>query len=183
MGAFDHLSDFCSVTETRRALQIRKRKPLQTVDLKVKMDCDGCERRVKHAVSSIRACTEESELHSIGCIWIAVSGRSTDIHHRNWWSGVTNVNVNRKQSRVTVTGHIEAKEVVRKIKSTGKRAEAWPYVPYSLVAYPYVAGAYDKKAPAGFVRNVAQAVASPSAPEEKISSLFSDENPNACTVM
>nr|XP_009403887.1 PREDICTED: heavy metal-associated isoprenylated plant protein 22-like isoform X2 [Musa acuminata subsp. malaccensis]XP_018678668.1 PREDICTED: heavy metal-associated isoprenylated plant protein 22-like isoform X2 [Musa acuminata subsp. malaccensis]XP_018678670.1 PREDICTED: heavy metal-associated isoprenylated plant protein 22-like isoform X2 [Musa acuminata subsp. malaccensis] len=115
------------------------------------MDCDGCERRVKHAVSSIR--------------------------------GVTNVNVNRKQSRVTVTGHIEAKEVVRKIKSTGKRAEAWPYVPYSLVAYPYVAGAYDKKAPAGFVRNVAQAVASPSAPEEKISSLFSDENPNACTVM
>ncbi|RWW28139.1 hypothetical protein GW17_00007406, partial [Ensete ventricosum] len=152
MGAFDHLSDFCSVTETRRALQIRKRKPLQventipwqqailfcilllcflglcwvnhqTVDLKVKMDCDGCERRVKHAVSSIR--------------------------------GVTNVTVNRKQSRVTVTGHIEAKEVARKIKSTGKRAEAWPYVPYSLVAYPYAAGAYDKKAPPGFVRNVA----------------------------
>ncbi|CAL9071933.1 unnamed protein product [Musa textilis] len=73
----------------------------QTVDLKVKMDCDGCERRVKHAVSSIR--------------------------------GVTNVNVNRNQSMVTVTGHIEAKEVVRKIKGTGKRAEAWPYVPYSLV--------------------------------------------------
>ena len=102
MGALDHLSDMCSVTETKRTLQIRKRRPLQvknitmfepfcfrgirreiissacslplnllrfvliissclycfrfdqTVDLKVKMDCDGCERRVKHAVSSIR---------------------------------------------------------------------------------------------------------------------------------
>ncbi|CAL9066330.1 heavy metal-associated isoprenylated plant protein 20-like [Musa acuminata AAA Group] len=151
MGALDHLSDMCSVTETKRTLQIRKRRPLQTVDLKVKMDCDGCERRVKHAVSSIR--------------------------------GVTNVNVNRKQSRVTVTGHIEAKQVLERIKSTGKRAELWPYVPYNLVAYPYVAGAYDKKAPSGFVRNAAQAVPNPNAPEEQYMSLFSDDNPNACSIM
>ncbi|KAJ8465584.1 hypothetical protein OPV22_028136 [Ensete ventricosum] len=151
MGALDHLSDMCSITETKRTLRIRKRRPLQTVDLKVKMDCDGCERRVKHAVSSIR--------------------------------GVTNVNVNRKQSRVTVTGHIEAKQVLERIESTGKKAELWPYVPYNLVAYPYVAGAYDKKAPSGFVRNAAQAVPNPNAPEEQYMSLFSDDNPNACSVM
>ncbi|RRT76392.1 hypothetical protein B296_00023257, partial [Ensete ventricosum] len=134
----------------------------QTVDLKVKMDCDGCERRVKHAVSSIRG---------------------TLAHLISFPFRVTNVNVNRKQSRVTVTGHIEAKQVLERIESTGKKAELWPYVPYNLVAYPYVAGAYDKKAPSGFVRNAAQAVPNPNAPEEQYMSLFSDDNPNACSVM
>ncbi|WOL03988.1 heavy metal-associated isoprenylated plant protein 20-like [Canna indica] len=151
MGALDHLADFCSVTETKSALQIRKRKPLQTVDVKVKMDCDGCERRVKNAIKSLR--------------------------------GVTSVSVNRKISRVTVTGHIEAKEVMKKIKGVGKKAEPWPYVPYNLVAYPYVAGAYDKKAPSGFVRSAPQAAGNPSAPETMLMSLFSEENPNACSIM
>lgn len=93
--------------------------------------------------------------------------------------------MNRKISRVTVTGHVEVKEVMRKIMSTGKKAEPWPYVPHSLVAYPYAAGAYDKKAPSGFVRNVAQASAPapPGAPDVSYMSLFSDENPNACSVM
>ena len=114
MGALDYLSDFCTVTSTRKS----KRKPMQvfiyfyasslvpsplifilsftllsklsppkrtlekqriiiislkcfllsqklgcgfnlllnfqTVDIKVKMDCDGCERRVKNAVSSMK---------------------------------------------------------------------------------------------------------------------------------
>lgn len=27
---------------------------LQTVEIKVKMDCEGCERKVKHAVSHMR---------------------------------------------------------------------------------------------------------------------------------
>ncbi|KAJ4787870.1 Heavy metal-associated isoprenylated plant protein 26 [Rhynchospora pubera] len=151
MGALDHLSVMCSTTETRRALQIKKRKPLQTVDLKVKMDCDGCERRVKHAVKNIK--------------------------------GVTSVNVNRKTSRVTVTGHFEPKRVMERVKSTGKRAEPWPYTSYTLVAYPYVGGVYDKKAPAGFVRSAPQAMASPNAIDVKYMSLFSDENPNACSIM
>ncbi|KAG1347062.1 putative Heavy metal-associated isoprenylated plant protein 20 [Cocos nucifera] len=96
---------------------------------------------------------------------------------------VTSVNVNRKESRVTVSGHVEPNKVLRKVKSTGKVAEFWPYVPHNLVVYPYVGGAYDKKAPAGFVRNVPQAHSKPDAPEEKYMSLFSDENPNACSVM
>ncbi|XP_078153332.1 heavy metal-associated isoprenylated plant protein 22-like [Carex rostrata] len=151
MGALDHLSDMCSTTETRRALQIKKRKPLQTVDVKVKMDCDGCERRVKHAVSNIR--------------------------------GVTSVNLNRKISRVTVTGHIDPKRVFERIASIGKKAEPWPYVSYSLVAYPYVGGVYDKKAPANFVRSAPQAMPSPNAIDIKYMAMFSDENPNACSVM
>ncbi|KAG1334814.1 putative exonuclease 1 [Cocos nucifera] len=98
-------------------------------------------------------------------------------------NGVTMVDVNRKQSRVTVTGHVEPKKVLNKVKSTGKRVEFWPYVPYNLVYHPYAAQAYDKRAPSGYVRNVVQAGPSPGAPEEQLISLFSDDNPNACSIM
>ncbi|KAK9223113.1 hypothetical protein WN944_011555 [Citrus x changshan-huyou] len=146
MGVLDHLLDLFETTPRGK-----KRKPMQTVDIKVKMDCDGCERKVRNAVSSIR--------------------------------GAKSVEVNRKQSRVTVTGYVDPNKVLKKVKSTGKRAEFWPYVPYNLVAYPYVAQAHDKKAPSGYVKNVVQALPSPNATDERLTTLFSDENPNACSIM
>lgn len=98
--------------------------------------------------------------------------------------GVKSVEVNRKQSRVTVSGYVEPNKVLKRVKSTGKRAEFWPYIPQHLVYYPYVSGAYDKRAPAGYVRNVVQAFpASSNAPEENFVSLFSDDNVNACSIM
>ncbi|KAG8051859.1 hypothetical protein GUJ93_ZPchr0001g30370 [Zizania palustris] len=151
MGIFDHLEDLCSLTETKEAFKLRKKRPLQTVNIKVKMDCEGCERRVKSAVKSMR--------------------------------GVTNVAVNPKQSRCTVTGYVEASKVLERVKSTGKAAEMWPYVPYTVATYPYVGGAYDKKAPAGFVRSAPQAMADPSAPEVRYMTMFSDENVDSCAVM
>ncbi|KAI3976625.1 hypothetical protein MKX01_008483 [Papaver californicum] len=147
MGVLDNLSNFCTVTSTRKS----KRKPMQTVEIKVKMDCDGCERRVKNSVSSMK--------------------------------GVRSVDVNRKQSKVTVSGYVEPNKVLKRVQSTGKKAEFWPYIPYNLVAYPYVAQAYDKKAPSGYVKNVVQALPSPNNPEEKLTTLFSDDNPNACSIM
>ncbi|CAK9150645.1 unnamed protein product [Ilex paraguariensis] len=98
-------------------------------------------------------------------------------------TSVKTLEVSRKQSRVTVSGYIDPKMVLKRIKSTGKRAELWPYIPHNLVYYPYVSHAYDKRAPSGFVRNVAQAVPAPNATEERITSLFSDDNPNACSIM
>ncbi|XP_047956413.1 heavy metal-associated isoprenylated plant protein 21-like [Salvia hispanica] len=142
MGALDYLSNFCTVTTTRG-----KRKPMQTVEIKVKLDCDGCERRVKNAVKNMK--------------------------------GVRSVEVNRKQHRVTVCGFIDASKVLKRVKRTGKRAELWPYVPHNLVQYPYAPQAYDKRAPSGFVRNVAQAAPH----EEGITHLFSDDNPHACSIM
>ncbi|KAL9259838.1 Heavy metal-associated isoprenylated plant protein 20-like protein [Drosera capensis] len=121
------------------------------VDIKVKMCCDGCERRVKRSVSGLK--------------------------------GVKSVEVNRKQSRVTVKGQIEPKKILEGVLETGKKAEFWPYVPYNFVSYPYAAQAYDKKAPSGYVKNVPQAFASSDATEEQYTSLFSDENPNACSIM
>ncbi|XVF20664.1 hypothetical protein REPUB_Repub12eG0021500 [Reevesia pubescens] len=148
MGALDYISNFCSFRSRRS-----KRKPMQTVEIKVKMDCDGCERRVKKAVTTMK--------------------------------GVKTVEVNRKQNRVTVNGNVDPNRVLKRVKSTGKMAEFWPYIPQNLVYYPYVSGAYDKRAPAGFVRNVVQAFpASSNVPaEENFVSLFSDDNVDACSIM
>ncbi|XP_028763522.1 heavy metal-associated isoprenylated plant protein 23-like [Neltuma alba] len=136
-----------------------KKKPFQTVELKVRMDCDGCELKVKKALSSL--------------------------------SGVKSVEINRKLQKVTVTGYVEASKVLKKAKSTGKRAEIWPYVPYNLVAHPYAATAYDKRAPPGFVRNVEASSSSSSSSvgalvtryEDPYITFFSDDNPNACSLM
>ncbi|CAO2828545.1 unnamed protein product [Amaranthus hypochondriacus] len=148
MGILDHVLDFWDVTLPNH----KKRKPFQTIEIKVKMDCDGCERRVRNSVAHMK--------------------------------GVKSVEVNRKQSKVTVTGHVEPKKVLNKIKSRGKRAEFWAYTPYNLVTYPYAPQAYDKKAPSGYVRNVPQAFGTLDAPDQIYTSIFSDENPNApCSIM
>ncbi|KAF6149863.1 hypothetical protein GIB67_010937, partial [Kingdonia uniflora] len=97
--------------------------------------------------------------------------------------GVRSVEVTRKQHRVVVIGQVDPNKVLKRVKSTGKRAEFWPYVPYNLVTYPYVTQAYDKRAPAGYVRNAIQAIPTPHHPDERITSLFSDDNPHSCSIM
>ncbi|CAN1758558.1 Heavy metal-associated isoprenylated plant protein 21 [Linum perenne] len=146
MGALDYISNMCQETSTRT-----KRKPMQTVEIKVKMDCDGCERRVKKAVSTMK--------------------------------GVKTVEVIRKQNRVVVSGYVEPNRVLKRVKSTGKVAEFWPYVPQHLAYYPYAAGVYDKKAPAGYVRNVVQAFPSNNNSNKNYVSFFSDDNVHACSIM
>ncbi|KAL2904949.1 Heavy metal-associated isoprenylated plant protein 22, partial [Bienertia sinuspersici] len=72
--------------------------------------------------------------------------------------GVKSVELNTKLGKVTVTGYVDSKRVFKKVKDTGKlRAEFSPYIKHNLVPYPYVAGAYDKRAPSGFVKDVPQA--------------------------
>lgn len=44
------------------------------------------------------------------------------------------VDVNRKQQEVTVTGYVEANKVLKRVKSTDKKAKLWPYVPYNVEA-------------------------------------------------
>eukprot|EP00252_Welwitschia_mirabilis_P007019 TRINITY_DN1802_c0_g1_i1.p2 TRINITY_DN1802_c0_g1~~TRINITY_DN1802_c0_g1_i1.p2 ORF type:complete len:154 (-),score=34.71 TRINITY_DN1802_c0_g1_i1:251-712(-) len=153
MGVLDQLSDYFSdFLSGAKPKTKKKKKQLQTVDLKVRMDCEGCERKVHKALSSLK--------------------------------GVKTIDIDRKMHKVSVTGYVEPKKVLKKVKATGKRAEMWPYVPYNLVAEPYSAQTYDKKAPAGFVRkdsNNLVAVNPP--PDEKYTAVFSEENPNACSVM
>ncbi|CAH1427824.1 unnamed protein product [Lactuca virosa] len=150
-GTLEYISDLMNSGHKQK----KKKQQLQTVDLKVRMDCDGCELKVKKALSSL--------------------------------SGVKKVEINRKQQKVTVSGYVEANKVLKKAKSTGKKSEIWPYVPYNLVAQPYAAQVYDKKAPPGYVRKVDTSASVGVTRYEDSSysyvTLFSDDNPNACSVM
>ena len=47
-GTLEYLSDLMSSGHHHK-----KKKQLQTVELKVRMDCDGCELKVKKALSSL----------------------------------------------------------------------------------------------------------------------------------
>ncbi|RZR89612.1 hypothetical protein BHM03_00017366 [Ensete ventricosum] len=97
--------------------------------------------------------------------------------------------VEPKQKKVTVIGYVDPKKVIKRVEGkTGKKAEPWPYVPYDVVPHPYAPGAYDKKAPPGYVRNVvddpdAAPLARASSTEVKYTTAFSDDNPNSCTIM
>ncbi|KAH9615820.1 hypothetical protein KSS87_021023 [Heliosperma pusillum] len=94
--------------------------------------------------------------------------------------GVKSVDVDMKSQKVTVTGFVEAKKVLAAAQATKKKVELWPYVPYTMVAHPYIAGAYDKKAPPNLVRKVDDPV---NPLEEQYTTMFSDENPDACSIM
>ncbi|KAK4437626.1 Heavy metal-associated isoprenylated plant protein 26 [Sesamum alatum] len=154
MGALDHLSHIfdCSSGHSK----LKKRKQLQTVEIKIKIDCEGCERKVRRSVEGMK--------------------------------GVTSVEVSPKQNKLTVVGYVDPEKVVARVAHrTGKKAELWPYVPYDVVAHPYAPGVYDKKAPAGYVRNAedpqVSQLARASSTEVRYTTAFSDENPTACVVM
>lgn len=152
MGALDHLSDLFNCSS--HGHKLKKRKQLQTVEIKVKIDCEGCERKVRRAVEGMK--------------------------------GVTQVEIEAKQSKLSVTGYVEPKKVVARVRHrTGKMAELWPYVPYDVVAHPYAAGVYDRKAPAGYVRRDEQVnqLARMSSTEVRYTTAFSDDNTGACSIM
>ncbi|KAG6434848.1 hypothetical protein SASPL_106492 [Salvia splendens] len=145
-GTFDYIADLISSTKRK------KRKQLNTVDLKVRMDCEGCGERIKNVLSGMK--------------------------------GAKSVTVDWKQQKATVYGFVDAKKVLKKAKSTGKKSEPWPYVPYGLIAHPYASGVYDKKAPANHVRGTDEpGVGTFNPVEEKYALMFSDDNPHACAVI
>ncbi|KAF0899051.1 hypothetical protein E2562_012904 [Oryza meyeriana var. granulata] len=148
-GTLHYLSDLL-LGGGGRSKSHKKKQQFNTVELKVKMDCDGCELKVRNTLATMK--------------------------------GVQSVEINRKQSKVTVQGMVETQRVLRRAQSTGKRVELWPYVPYTN---PYVAppAAYDKRAPPGHVRRVDAVLPVTPDQEERLATLFSDDNPNACAVM
>ncbi|KAK2373144.1 Heavy metal-associated isoprenylated plant protein 27 [Trifolium repens] len=156
MGVLDIISELCESCCLYHNSKLVK-KQLQVVEIKVKMDCEGCERKVKKSVESMK--------------------------------GVTQVEVEPKQSKLTVSGYVDPNKVLERVRHrTGKKAEFWPYIPYDVVPHPYAPEAYDKKAPPGYVRNVLQdpeasTLARASSYEVKYTTAFSDDNPNACTIM
>ncbi|CAH9100912.1 unnamed protein product [Cuscuta europaea] len=155
MGILDHLYDKFDCT-TGRSRRYKNRRQLQTVEIRVKMDCEGCERKVRRSVEGMK--------------------------------GVSSVQVEPKQHKLTVVGYVDADKVVARVAyRTGKKVEIWPYVPYGVMAHPYAQGVYDKKAPAGYVRRAEDPqvyqLARASSTEVHYTTAFSDDNPTACAVM
>ncbi|XLT07289.1 hypothetical protein HN51_046038 [Arachis hypogaea] len=85
MGVFDSIGEVC---EEWCGIQhkIRKLKQIQGVEIKVKMDCEGCERRVKKSVEGMK--------------------------------GVTEVEVEPKQSKLTVKGYVDPEKVLERVLMT-----------------------------------------------------------------
>ncbi|KAG9136900.1 hypothetical protein Leryth_026608 [Lithospermum erythrorhizon] len=159
MGVLDRFSNIVDFHrgDSSKLKKMRK-KQLQTVEIKVKMDCEGCERKVRRSVEGMK--------------------------------GITQIEIEPKKHKLTVSGYVNPEKVLHRVlHRTGKKAEFWPYVPYDVVDHPYAPGAYDKKAPAGYVRNdydhhhQGRQLARASSTEVKYYTTFSDENPNACIVM
>lgn len=53
VGTLEYISDLMSNGHKHNNKKKTKKQQLQTVDLKVRMDCDGCELKVKNALTSL----------------------------------------------------------------------------------------------------------------------------------
>ncbi|XP_057545084.1 heavy metal-associated isoprenylated plant protein 27-like isoform X1 [Amaranthus tricolor] len=138
------------------------RKPFKTVEIKVRMDCEGCERKVKKSVKGMKGVTRvetDPKFHKL-----TVMGY-----------------VDPKKVLKRVRHHTGKKAELWPYV---------PYDAVEHLVRPYAPGVYDKKAPPGYVRNphlsdpnnFAES-ALQSSTELKYSTAFSDENPNACVIM
>ncbi|ERN04661.1 hypothetical protein AMTR_s00076p00095550 [Amborella trichopoda] len=108
--------------------------------------------------------------------------------------GVEAVEVDMEMHKVTVRGYsIEEKKIVKAINKTGKVAEPWPFPQYSshvssFYKFPsHVAEQYydisQGTAAAHTFFHTPAAYSVALASDEAAASLFSDENPHACTIM
>lgn len=127
------------------------------------LDCEGCSAKLKKALSKLK--------------------------------GVEEVEIEMETQKITVTGYmLEENKVLKAIKRAGKAAEPWPFPGYSHFAsfykYPnYIVNHYydtyrNEAAPGVhtfFHTPAAYSLAVAS--DEVVASLFSDENPHACSVM
>ncbi|XP_018720269.2 heavy metal-associated isoprenylated plant protein 45 [Eucalyptus grandis] len=133
---------------------------LSIVELLVHMDCEGCEKKVRRAVSKI--------------------------------DGVDSVEVDMDSQKVTVTGYVDQRKVLKVVRRTGRKAEFWPY-PYDSEYYPYAAQYLDESTFSttynyyrhGFNENIHgyfpdQAY---STVDDNTVFMFSDDNVHACTIM
>ncbi|KAK3017595.1 hypothetical protein RJ639_004829 [Escallonia herrerae] len=137
---------------------------MSAVEVRVpNLDCEGCAAKLKKALFKLK--------------------------------GVEEIEIEMETQKITVRGYgLEEKKVLKAIKRTGKAAELWPYPGYSHYAsfykYPsHITNHYYDESRNLAASNVHTFFHTPAvysvavASDEAVSSLFSDENPHACTIM
>ncbi|XP_075520985.1 heavy metal-associated isoprenylated plant protein 26-like [Primulina tabacum] len=155
MGALDHISDMFDCT-SGHSKRHKKRKQLQTVEIKIKMDCEGCERRVRKSVDGMKGVT------------------SIDISPKQ--HKLTVVGYVDPQKVIARVAHRTGKKA-ELWPYVPYDVVAHPYAPgvYDKKAPPgYVRNVDDPQ-----VSNLARA----SSTEVRYTTAFSDDNPAACVVM
>ncbi|GAV81256.1 HMA domain-containing protein [Cephalotus follicularis] len=128
------------------------------------LDCEGCATKLKKALFKLK--------------------------------GVEEVEIEMEMQKITVRGYaLEEKKVLKAIKRTGKAVEPWPFPGYSHFAsfykYPshimnHYYDTYRNNVGSNGVHTFFHTPAIYSVAvesDEAVASLFSDDNPHACTIM
>jgi len=98
-----------------------------TMEMKVYMHCDACEKKVRRTISKVEG--EEVirklllQASAVQLAYVSVRARN-DVSSSSLSLGVETIEVDREENKVTVTGDFEPEKVVKKIKKkTRKKAE------------------------------------------------------------
>ncbi|KAG9455420.1 hypothetical protein H6P81_008324 [Aristolochia fimbriata] len=133
---------------------------LSIVELKVHMDCTGCEERVRKAITKL--------------------------------DGVDSIDIDMDRQKVTVTGYVDQKKVLKVVRRAGKKAEYWPS-PYDSQYYPYIAEYHDDPTYTssynyyrhGYNLEYGEFPDMPYSHiiDDNMFAVFNEENVHACTIM
>ncbi|GAV92390.1 HMA domain-containing protein [Cephalotus follicularis] len=143
------------------ARKSRLSNAMSIVELLVHMDCEGCQKRIRRAISKI--------------------------------DGVDSLEIDMDKQKVTVSGYVDQRKVLKVVRRTGRKAEFWPF-PFDFEYYPYASQYLDESTYSstynyyrhGYNENVRgyfpnQAY---STVDDETVHLFSDDNVHAyCTIM
>ncbi|XP_031116574.1 heavy metal-associated isoprenylated plant protein 26-like [Ipomoea triloba] len=157
MGILDHLSDMFDCSSGRHyRRRYKKRRQLQTVEMRVKMDCEGCERKVRRSVEGMKGVTStqvEPKQHKLTVVGYVDPDRV-----------VARV-AHRTGKKVELWPYVPYDVVAH---------------PYAPGVYDKKAPAgYVRRAEDPHVYQLARA----SSTEVRYTTAFSDDNPAACAVM
>ncbi|XP_034684410.1 heavy metal-associated isoprenylated plant protein 27 [Vitis riparia] len=160
MGALDYFSNLCecrSLHESKQLHKLRKLKQLQTVEIKVKMDCEGCERQVRKSVEGMKGVTQVVIEPKLNKLTVVGYVEPKKVLHRV---------KHRTGKRPVMWPYVPYDEIPH------------PYAPgvYDRKAPP---GYVRNPSQDPQVSNLARA----SSTEVKYTTAFSDDNPNACIIM
>ncbi|KDO64277.1 hypothetical protein CISIN_1g036482mg, partial [Citrus sinensis] len=97
------------------------------VELMVHMDCEGCEKRIRRAISKIDVFNQFDVQFSFDFII----------------TGVDSLDIDMDKQKVTVTGYVDERKVLKVVRRTGRKAEFWPF-PYDSEYYPYASTYLDE---------------------------------------
>ncbi|XP_012442531.1 heavy metal-associated isoprenylated plant protein 28 isoform X1 [Gossypium raimondii] len=140
------------------------------LEMRVHMDCEGCAVKIKKALGKLK--------------------------------GVDSVDVDMRMQKVTVMGWAasDQKKMLERVRKSGKRAELWPYPykPDNQFYYEYYEREptityhatghsssynYYKHGNDGHDHGYYQPPPYSTLVDEQANSIFSDENPHACSIM